>query len=77
MQREDFEARDGGVFLQGDSRKQLIAAYQRRLEDRVIYPVSAVRVEGTIYRRCLEYQVRRLARVILGEEGHYRAFLVR
>lgn len=77
VQREDFEARDGGVFLQGDSRKQLIAAYQRRLEDRVIYPVSAERMERTTYRRCLEYQVRRLARVILGEEDHYRAFCVR
>ena len=59
------------------SRKQLITAYQRRLEDRVIYPVSAERTERTTYRRCLEYQVRRLARVILGEEDHYRAFLVR
>ncbi len=77
VQSEDFEARDGGVFLQGAGRKRLIEAYQRRLEDRVAYPVGAERVERISYRRCLEYQVRRLARVILGEEDHYRAFLVR
>ena len=77
VQSEDFEARDGGVFLQGAGRKRLIEAYQRRLADRVAYPVGAERVERISYRRCLEYQVRRLARVILGEEDHYRAFLVR
>ncbi len=77
VHREDFDARDGGVFLQGNSRKRLIAAYQRRLEDRVIYPVSAERMERISYRRCLEYQVRRLARAVLGEEAHYSAFLVR
>ena len=77
VQSEDFEARDGGVFLQGEGRKRLIAAYQKRLEDRVTYPVSPERVERISYRRCLEYQVRRLARAILGEEAHYRAFLVR
>ncbi len=77
VQRADFEARDGGVFLQGEGRKRLIEAYQRRLEDRVSYPVGGDRVERISYRRCLEYQVRRLARVVLGEETHYRAFLVR
>ena len=77
VQSENFEARDGGVFLQGEGRKRLIEGYQRRLEDRVTYPVGGERVERISYRRCLEYQVRRLARVILGEEAHYRAFLVR
>ena len=77
VQSEDFEARDGGVFLQGEGRKRLIEGYQRRLEDRVTYPVGGERVERISYRRCLEYQVRRLARVILGEEAQYRAFLVR
>ena len=77
VQSEDFETRDGGVFLQGEGRKRLIEGYQRRLEDRVTYPVGGERVERISYRRCLEYQVRRLARVILGEEAQYRAFLVR
>ncbi len=77
VQGDDFEQRDGGVFLRGDGRKRLIEAYQRRLEDRVAYPVGAERVERISYRRCLEYQVRRLARVILGEAAHYTAFLVR
>ena len=65
------------MFLQGEGRKRLIEGYQRRLEERVAYPVSAERVERTSYRRCLEYQVRRLARVVLGEEAEYKAFLVR
>ena len=77
VRSEDFEARDGGVFLQGEGRKRLIEGYQRRLEERVAYPVSAERVERISYRRCLEYQVRRLARVVLGEEAEYKAFLVR
>lgn len=50
---------------------------QRRLEDWAAYPMSAERVERISYRRCLEYQVRRLARVVLGEEAEYKAFLVR
>ena len=77
MRKEDFEERDGGVFLQEEGRKRLIDGYQRRLEERVAYPVSAERVERISYRRCLEYQVRHLARVILGEQAEYRAFLVR
>ena len=77
VRSEDFEERDGGVFLQGEGRKRLIEGYQRRLEERVAYPVSAERVERISYRRCLEYQVRRLARVVLGEEAAYKAFLVR
>ena len=77
VRKEDFEKRDGGVFLQEEGRRRLIDGYQRRMEERVAYPVSTERVERISYRRCVEYQVRRLARVVLGEQAEYRAFLVR
>jgi CRISPR-associated protein Cas1 len=74
---EHFEKRDGGVFLNAPGRERVIAHFQRRLEERVSYVVGQGRVEHLAYRRCLEYQARRLARVIMGEEEGYASFLVR
>ena len=73
----DFEERDGGVFLAEKGRKVLIDSFQKRMEERVSYPVGGERVERISYFRCVEYQVRRLARVIMGEDSIYQPFLVR
>ena len=77
VRREDFESRDGGVYLGDRGRRLLIEHYQKRMEEVVSYPVGEERVERLSYRRCAEYQVRRLARVIMGEEERYAPFLVR
>lgn len=54
--------------------EQLIKAYEARLASRVPHPGSG---QQTTYRRCLELQVRQLARVVLGKTKRYRPMVVR
>ena len=77
VEPDDFEARDGGVFLGEKGRRLMIDQFQQRLDERISYPVGADRVERIAYRRCIEYQVRQFSRVILGGEAEYSPFLVR
>ena len=77
MKPEDFENRDEGVFLCGEGRTRLIRAYQ----DRVGTLVQVIGIDGRAqrvpYRRCFEVQVRRLVRVLRGEDRAYLPFLIR
>ena len=52
----------------------LIQRYEARLEMRAVHPDAGGQ---TAYRRIIELQVRRLARLILGKAKRYRPFLVR
>ena len=56
-----IELSDSGVQL-------LLQTYEERLETRVQHPVSGDR---TTYRRCLELQVRQIARMVLGKVKRY------
>ena len=77
MKTEDFEQRDGGVFLCGDGRKRLIRAYQDRVAVEVQYVGSGERVQKIPYRRCFELQARRLIHMLRGEAAVYLPFLIR
>lgn len=55
------EMSNGGVSL-------LLQAYEERLQDQVRHPASGDQVS---YRRCLELQVRQVARIVLDKAGDY------
>ena len=54
--------------------ERLIRAYEARLTTRVTHPGSGQQMS---YRRCLELQVRQLARVVLGKTKLYRPMVVK
>ncbi len=77
IKKEDFEQRDGGVFLCGDGRTQLIRAYQDRVAVEVQYLQPSGQVQKISYRQCFEFQARRLIRLLRGEDTAYLPFLIR
>ena len=77
IKKEDFEQRDGGVFLCGDGRRQLIRAYQDRVATEVQYVHPSGQVQKVPYRQCFELQARRLIRLLRGEDAAYLPFLIR
>lgn len=70
----DFIVRAGGVALTSRGRKQVIAAYERRLSVDARHPVFGYTVP---YRRVLEVQVRMLGAALLGEIPTYVPFTTR
>ena len=70
----DFLEREGGVLLRPAARKRLIAAYERRLDQKARHPLFSYR--GS-YRRLFELEARLLGRYLLGEVPAYRPFEVR
>jgi len=77
IKKEDFEQRDGGVFLCGDGRMQLIRAYQDRVATEVQYVQPSGQVQKVPYRQCFELQARRLICLLRGEDAVYQPFLIR
>jgi CRISPR-associated endonuclease Cas1 len=70
----DFFEREGGILLRPAARKRLIAAYERRLGQKVRHPLFSYRCT---YRRIFELEARLLSRHLLGEIPTYRPFEVR
>ncbi len=62
------------MLLRPPARKRLIAAYERRLAQKVRHPVFGYR---TTYRRLFELEARLLGRHLTGELAEYRPFEVR
>jgi len=65
--------KDKAVLLHDEPRKGFLQAYESQISRRVRYPPTG---ERTTYRRCVELQVRQLARVVLGQERRYRPFVM-
>jgi len=61
-----------GTRMNDAALRQVILAYETRAASSVVYPRTG---EQTTLRRCIELQVRRLARVLKGEEGDYGPFV--
>ncbi|MBI4333809.1 MAG: CRISPR-associated endonuclease Cas1 [Chloroflexi bacterium] len=72
----DFQKKEenGMVLLSPEAVKKFIHQYEERLLTNIAHPLTGHQVT---YRRCLELQVRQLARVLTGSEGEYKPFLVR
>lgn len=70
----DFVVRAGGVALTEQGRRQMLRAYERRLESEVTHPKFGYRVT---YRRVLEVQARLLAAYVVREVPEYIPFTTR
>lgn len=70
----DFISAAGSVNLSPSGRKRFIAAFERRLSQKVTHPVFKYRLS---YRRLLEVQARLLSRFLLGELLEYPNFMTR
>lgn len=70
----DFVTRAGATALLPKSRRRVIGAYERRLEQQVTHPVFDYAVS---YRRAIELQGRLLAAVVLGELDRYQPLMTR
>ncbi len=71
---EDFQRHPAGVSMRPASRRRLLLAYERRMEQLITHPVFGYRIS---YRRVLEVQARLLARCLLGEIADYPSFRTR
>jgi len=70
----DFIARMGAVALTARGRRQILGAYERRLDTEITHPIFGYPIS---YRRVLSVQARLLGRVLLGEIPEYEAFCTR
>jgi CRISPR-associated protein Cas1 len=75
IKERDF--RSGGpverpVSLQEEALKRVIGEYETQMAQEVEYPHTQ---ERTTLRRCVELQVRQIARVLRGEQREYQPFL--
>ncbi len=74
VKTSDFLVRSVGVTLTQEGRRNVINAYERRLDTEVTHPVFGYKVT---YRRIMEVQVRLLAAHLVGEVPDYVAFRTR
>ena len=71
---EDFEQTTKGSRFTKQALDKFLAGYYGRMQQTFQHPT---RNEKTTYLRCIELQVRHLARVVRGEEATYKPFLIR
>ena len=71
---EDFEQTRKGIRFTKAALDQFLTGYYGRMQQTFQHPA---RDEKTTYLRCIELQVRHLARVITGEVPEYKPFLIR
>ncbi|MDE0399156.1 MAG: CRISPR-associated endonuclease Cas1 [Candidatus Poribacteria bacterium] len=71
---EDFEQTNKGIRFTKAALDKFLTGYYGRMQQTFQHPT---RNEKTTYLRCIELQVRHLARVITGEEPTYKPFLIR
>ena len=70
----DFVVELGAYRLKPEKRTVFFTKLEERLNEEVSHPIFGY---NTTYRRCLELQVRLLAKFITGEIGEYPPFLAR
>ena len=68
---EDFEQTDKGIRFTKAALDQFLTGYYGRMQQTFQHPT---RDEKTTYLRCIELQVRHLARVVTGEDPEYKPF---
>lgn len=74
LDQEDFVAELSAYRLTDAARRRFLVKFEERLNQEVEHPVFNYRAT---YRRCLELQVRLLAKALTGEIPAYRPFVVR
>ncbi len=71
---DDFVVELGAYRLKDERRKVFFTKLEERLNEEVIHPLFGYKVT---YRRCLELQVRLLAKVLTGEIDEYPPLLIK
>ena len=74
IRTEDFEQTDKGSRFTKEALDKFLAGFSDRMQRVFQHPT---RNEKTTYLRCIELQVRHLARVITGKDVRYKPFLIR
>lgn len=74
LKPSDFVEELGAYRLRDEARRGFLGQLDARLQETVRHPVFGYTVS---YRRCIELQVRLLAKALLGEIPRYPAFVVR
>jgi len=74
LERRDFVVRGRSCALREDARREVVRAYEARMDTLIRHPLFGYQVS---YRRILEIQARLLARAIAGEIPAYRPFTTR
>lgn len=74
LDRSDFLVRGRSCALCDQARREVIRAYEARMDTLIRHPIFGYQVS---YRRVVEIQARLLARVIAGEISTYRPFTTR
>ena len=74
VKTENFEQTDKGIRFTKEALDRFLTGYYGRMQRTFQHPT---RNEKTTYLRCIELQVRHLARVIIGEDPTYKPFLIR
>ena len=74
LRPEDFNQTKKGIRFTKEALNRFLTGYYGRMQQNFQHPT---RNEKTNYLRCIELQVRHLARVITGEESTYTPFLIR
>ena len=71
---KDFEKTNNGIRFTKEALDRFLTGYYGRMQRTFQHPALN---EKTTYLRCIELQVRHLARVIRGKESIYKPFLIR
>ncbi len=71
---DDFEVDLGAFRLKDERRKIFFTQFEERLNEEILHPIFGYKVK---YRRCIELQVRLLAKYLTGEIEMYPPFVVR
>ncbi len=74
LTRNDFEVELGAYRLKHEKHKVFFTKLEERLDEEVNHPTFGYK---TTYRRCIELQVRLLAKFVTGEIGEYPPLLAR
>ena len=70
---EDFEQTNKGIRFTKEALDRFLKGYYGRMQQTFQHPT---RNEKTTYLRCIELQVRHLARVMIGEDETYKPFII-
>jgi len=74
LSRRDFEEDLGAWRLTEDGRRTFLTKFEERLDTSIQHPVFGYKAT---YRRCLELEVRLVAKWLTGEISRFRPFVVR
>ncbi len=74
LNQGDFEEELGAYRLKDEGRRTFLTKFEERLDTSIQHPVFGYKAT---YRRCLELEIRLVAKWLIGEIGQFKPFVVR